>query len=247
MLCVACISHLTSLNHSRWLTTANRLLRLYVSTEKPSRNLVHLATFIMRVYAPMWFAIKSKPSCKDGARHVFNMIQKSRYMSPAHKKIIDPVIQRNAYFAHTENLLLCMVRDERAPIRELALRRILKARKEKDETDCSVRQFVVPKLNVDAKDYTEIVEWMSCKVTEPPILRNMTNDELWALINETEIPSVDFQRYPCHTQAVERGIKLVTEASKLVCDESSRDGLIRNRQNSRNKMAKFNTKKEYKM
>ena len=44
--------------HSRWLTKANRLLRLYVSTENPSRNLKILATHIMKVYAPMHFNIK---------------------------------------------------------------------------------------------------------------------------------------------------------------------------------------------
>jgi hypothetical protein len=44
--------------HSRWLTTANRLLRLYVSTENPSENLVALASYVVKVYAPVWFTIK---------------------------------------------------------------------------------------------------------------------------------------------------------------------------------------------
>ncbi|GBN98290.1 hypothetical protein AVEN_70106-1 [Araneus ventricosus] len=37
--------------HSRWLTIAGRILRLYVVTEKPSDNLIILATYIMKVYA----------------------------------------------------------------------------------------------------------------------------------------------------------------------------------------------------
>ncbi|PGH37161.1 MAG: hypothetical protein CRN43_22805 [Candidatus Nephrothrix sp. EaCA] len=41
------------LNHSRWLTTANRILRLYVSDKKPSENLKTLVTYIIRVYTPM--------------------------------------------------------------------------------------------------------------------------------------------------------------------------------------------------
>ncbi|GBP37966.1 hypothetical protein EVAR_84953_1 [Eumeta japonica] len=44
------------------------------------------------------------------------------------KCIVDTVIQRNGYFAHSENLLLAMITDERKHIRELAARRILKAR-----------------------------------------------------------------------------------------------------------------------
>ncbi|GBN65946.1 hypothetical protein AVEN_52346-1 [Araneus ventricosus] len=37
--------------HSRWLTTAGRILRLYVVTEKPSGNLIILAAYIMKVYS----------------------------------------------------------------------------------------------------------------------------------------------------------------------------------------------------
>lgn len=44
--------------HSRWLTTANRILRYYVSVENPSEELLMLATYIVKVYAPMWFCIK---------------------------------------------------------------------------------------------------------------------------------------------------------------------------------------------
>ena len=91
--------------------TANRILRLYVS-DKPSDNLKTLVTFVIRVHAPMWFAIKDQSSCKDGARHVHQLLIKSRYLS--HKqKIVDPVIHRIAYIAHPENLLLAMMTDHR--------------------------------------------------------------------------------------------------------------------------------------
>ncbi|CAH1098830.1 unnamed protein product [Psylliodes chrysocephalus] len=46
------------LNHSRWLTTANIILLLYVASENSSEELLILATFVMKVYAPMWFVIK---------------------------------------------------------------------------------------------------------------------------------------------------------------------------------------------
>jgi len=32
--------------------------------------------------------------------------------------------------------------------------------------------------------------------------------------------------FPCHTQSVERSVKLVTDASIAVCGESARDGFI---------------------
>lgn len=41
-----------NISHSRWLTTANHILRTYIGTPKPSLNLVTLTHFIMKVYAP---------------------------------------------------------------------------------------------------------------------------------------------------------------------------------------------------
>ena len=113
-----------TLSHAQWLTAANRLLRLYVSTLNPSDNLVTPVTYILKVYAPMWFLIKSKSSCKDGARHAWQTIHNSHYLSPELRAVIDPVIQRNAYFSHPENILIRMLSDNRKNISELAMRRI---------------------------------------------------------------------------------------------------------------------------
>ncbi|GBM51049.1 hypothetical protein AVEN_123865-1 [Araneus ventricosus] len=46
--------------HSRWLTTAGRILKLYVVTEKPSDNLIILATYIMKVYATCMVPCQNK-------------------------------------------------------------------------------------------------------------------------------------------------------------------------------------------
>ena len=88
------------LNHSRWLTTANRILKLYVGIKIPSEKLQALVMFIIRVYAPMWFSIKSRSSCKDGARHFHQQVARSRYLSQEQKNIVDPVLHRHSYFAH---------------------------------------------------------------------------------------------------------------------------------------------------
>lgn len=70
------------LNHARFLTLACRILRLYVGTASPSENLVTLATFVMKVYAPQWFAIKQYSSCSNGAKHIFSAIERCRYITP---------------------------------------------------------------------------------------------------------------------------------------------------------------------
>jgi hypothetical protein len=232
-----------ALSHSRWLTTANRLLRLYVATENPSCNLTTVVTYIVRVYAPMWFAIKSNPSCKDGSKHLWQTIVKSRYLSDDLKAVIDPVIQRNAYFGHPENLLLCMITDDRQYIRELGMRRILRARSEQ----YGIRQFKIPQLNFSAADYIDIIDWQSITVTEPPLLAIASEQDIEMFVASGNVPVIDFPKYPCHTQAVERCVKLVTEASAAVCGVNARDGFIRVRLESRQIMPYFNTKSQYRV
>ncbi|XP_031327610.1 uncharacterized protein LOC116158889 [Photinus pyralis] len=187
------------LAHSRWLTCANRILRLYVGTAKPSQSLVELAEFVIKVYAPTWFDIKLMPSCRYGPQHILNMIKRCAYLEDDKKAIVFRTIQRNSFFAHSENVLLAMLQDERGHIQELALRRIMKARK----------------TNKGKKKITSA----NFKVT--------------------------VEEFPCHSQAVERGVKLVTEASSAVCGSKARDGYIRARIKSRTEVPKFDTKSQF--
>ena len=55
-----------------------------------------------------------------------------------------------------------MINDERQNIRELGLRRILKARLEKS----TLREFKIPKLNFDAGQYFELIDWKDTEATE---------------------------------------------------------------------------------
>src|SRR6218665_2924559 len=54
--------------HSRWLNTANCILRLYVGSDNPSDYLKILVTFkfIMKVYGPVWYHVKIQSSCAEG-------------------------------------------------------------------------------------------------------------------------------------------------------------------------------------
>jgi len=61
------------------LTMVNQILRLYISKENPNKHLVTLVNYIVKVYAPTWFEIKSKLSCTDGSRHLFHMIHHSLF------------------------------------------------------------------------------------------------------------------------------------------------------------------------
>ena len=71
-----------------------------------------------------------------------------------------------------------------------------------------------------------------CSISEPPMIKAMTDAELGDLITTEVTPAVIFPEFSCHTQAVERHVKLVTEAAKAVCGQKSRDGFIRARVSS---------------
>lgn len=136
--------------HSRWLTLANRVCRLYISTAHPSENLVKMTEFIVKIYAPMWFIIKSHLNFHNGPQHVFKMIELTQELTDNERKMINSVIQRNAYFSPSECLLAAMLYDGKPHIRELACRRIIKTRKEAPTTR---RIFQVPQLNFEARHY----------------------------------------------------------------------------------------------
>lgn len=235
-----------SISLSRWLTTANRILRLYVSSEIPSDELKILVKFITKTYMPLWFQIKSSSQFTDGPLHIYRAIEASRFLPDHLKQVVDPVIERNAFFAHHENILVAMIFDKRPHIRELGLRRVLKAR-ECVSKGKSIRNFVTPKINFNASEYTELIDWKSTKICPPPVLRNITDDEIRSLIQSAEIPKWDLTNFPCHTQAVERCVKLVSEASLKVCGSESRDGYIRTSLLSRSIMPKFSKKTEYRV
>ncbi|XP_050514600.1 uncharacterized protein LOC126889917 [Diabrotica virgifera virgifera] len=213
------------ISHSRWLTTANRVLRLYMSVESPSEEHLILVQFILKSYMPVWFKIKKK-----------NLI-----------KVVDPVIERNAFFAHPENLLLSMIVDESAHIRELRLRRIIKSRTVASNKKL-VRTFKPPKLNFQENEYYEIIDWTTTAISPPPLLRRVSDEEMWAKISTANTPEEwNFHKFPCHTQAVERCVKLVTEASSKLVGAKNRDGFIRTTLLSRASMLSFSSKQDFKV
>ena len=73
------------LHNARWLTLANRVLRLYCSEPEPSNNLKLLVRFILDVYAPAWFDVVQNPSFLDEPR-IFHRLVASLDMFPLRVK-----------------------------------------------------------------------------------------------------------------------------------------------------------------
>ena len=85
-----------------------------------------------------------------------------------------------------------------------------------------MRYFRIPPLNFDASNCTELIDWQGSKVTEPPLTENMTDEDIENHIFQTT--KITFENFPCHTQAVERLIKEVTDSSLKVCGSEARNG-----------------------
>lgn len=100
-------------NGSRWTTTAARALRTYIGTQSPSTQLRKIVKYILEVYAPVWVAIKTRPKCIDGSKHLHYLIKRSRYLPKAERAVVDRAIQTSGFYGHPENVLLAMLFDER--------------------------------------------------------------------------------------------------------------------------------------
>ena len=62
--------------------------------------------------------------------------------------------------------------DEQEHVRELAWRRILKCR---SNSFMERRNFVVPKVLFDAEHCYEMIDWQATTISEPPVIRCLSN------------------------------------------------------------------------
>ena len=108
--------------HSRWLTKASRILRLYVSTSTPSDNLRLLAEYVIKVYVPMYFNVKYYSSVIYGSALLFKFIRLINFLPPTPREVIHSVVQNNSYFAHPENIIVSMLYDDRKSVRDEAIK-----------------------------------------------------------------------------------------------------------------------------
>ena len=79
----------------------------------------------------------------------------------------------------------------------------------------TIRHFKVPKLNIQPCSYVNLIDWKETPVSEPVFTASITMEKIKEMISKKFI-DVKIPALPCHTQSVERHIKLVTEAASSV-------------------------------
>ncbi len=204
--------------------------------------------FLIKVYFPGWFQIKFNNEITDGPKHYLNILtQLMGFQNKSIQDIAVAVVQPNAYFAHHENILLAMLADNDHNVRLLAVNKILSIRVSKknlDNVGCDeevdVRKFIIPKINTNSKTYYSLSSLNLKDMHEPPALKHFLNKEIEAFQQH----KLNLE-HPCHNQAVERHIKLVSEASAAVARFKNTDELIRQKIRSRKLMKTFNIKKQF--
>lgn len=228
--------------HSRWLTTANRFLRLYVSectlTAKEESSLKHIVTFIVQVYYPCWFLAKVKHSWLEGPRHLLTQLRLIRQQPEVVQDAVMQTVRSAAWHSHSECVLQTMLASQDREERAFAVKKILELRGESQVGDLTCRVRRLPKLNVDATSLSDLIEWDEAH--EPVVTCRIVSEDLQKV---TETP-LQVPYLPVHTQSVERCVKLVTTAASSVYGHERRDGFIRAKMAHREMIPVFATKRD---
>ena len=94
-----CRQEIGPVNHSRWLTTATRFLRIWCSKHglkgKNLENLKQIVYQIMKVYIPNWFNTKIKHNWIQGPHHVLFQLQTFRNIKLETQNTLKEHVQRS--------------------------------------------------------------------------------------------------------------------------------------------------------
>lgn len=232
-------------NVARWLSTAARLLRLYMSSSSPSDALRKIVLYVMKVYIPLWFRKKWNEFWADGGRHIFALVSLSRQHCPEfHSKYIKEIIGRNNYFIHPENLLISMITDADKEIRDKGYRKIMEARRTSSPNLRIYEKLEPDEINFSCRHYSDILNWDNVKLYEPPFTKTLPLNQLERYAASDDI--IPVPNIPLHTQATERFVRVVNEAVKNVANVGKQNSYAHNKVNSRKKMPALSSKRDYK-
>ena len=232
-----------NLVHSRWLTTGEALLFLWMSHHglegEVLKKLELIVTFVVQVYQHMYFEIKVKHAIVNGPGHILTQLRLLRQQPKEVIDIVAPFARTGAWFAHSEAVILSLISSPNREEREFGVARILERRKDDPYGDTKVRPRKTPYLNMDATTLSTLISW-KLDIHEPIFTCYLSRDEIKKLI-ETPFPA---PYYPLHTQSTERVVQQVTEAAAAVVGFKARDGYIRAKQTHRKLLPKFTTKQD---
>ena len=142
--------------------------------------------------------------------------------------------------------MLCEKHEE---IRSLAIEKIQNSRAKISQyyIDLEIypapRNFELPRyINFEASTYTHLIDWDTEIISEPPMIQDMTNEEILLLHKSPFM----IKNYPCHSQNVEAAIQIVMKASEARKGYENRHKYILNSMKSRKQLPSFEFKQNWK-
>jgi len=181
---------------SRWLTCATRFCVIYTRTLEPPPELVRIIKFIVQVYAPSWFNIKSHDDFLEGPKLVFNTLQQAKELGDdLCLNIVKEKIQSYAFPLLSENFLASLLYSDNAMERRLAMLRILELRANPPAADSTSKK--IKTVNFEANDWSNLIS-ISTTDNEPPITKSLTVEELQSIV---DTPGAESRfKFPVHSQ-----------------------------------------------
>ena len=161
----------------------------------------------MMVYTPMRFQIKRNHTLSQAPLYVFDTLSKCQKLPSQVIKIEIPVIQRNAFGANHESILAAMVSSTNLDHNELTWRRILCSRKQ-SVSDGRIRQLRVPKLNINANSYIDLIDWTDTTISVPSYTYSVTTNKIKEMIDSKPFFEFKIPELRCHqarSQDLEKG------------------------------------------
>ena len=115
---------------------------------------------------------KSNSKITDGPKNLYDLCRQIQvFPDSLVKDIATRVVERNAFFAHPENIMLAMLGDENEEIRNAAVKKIVSLRNNKENEgarNMNIRHFKVPKISPTAKSCHELTNLDKSDVEELP-------------------------------------------------------------------------------
>ena len=105
----------------------------------------------------------------------------------------------------------------------------------------NIRKVILPKLKFYATNYHHMIDWYAELKIEPPFLTSFSDEKVLGILEKP----LSVPKWPNHTQSVERGIWVMTEACTEVAGYKARDSYIKQRLSSRRIVPTFRTKKHF--
>ena len=236
---------------SRWLTLCCRAARVYISdptktnlTQTENRRLFNFVKYLVRVYFPNWFLVKSNSDITKGSTNLLKFLELFRKWEPTgiSEDILNDVrknIIRNAYWSCPQKIILGLVTHDDEERRREGIKLILDIRKKYPQENSSTRAKRYVNANLNATSLLQLTKKGNFR-REPVFTLHLSEQELWQLLsNKLVLP-----RIPGHSQACERMIRRMTESAAIYWTEGRRKKHIRARQYVKKFIPKNRTKRD---